>query len=78
MDFLSTRQKNPKLPKSTVQLVFDEIKVKGGVAYNPKTGRTTSFTTSENGMNNMNFAGEIMGIANNSLIYPRIFIQHEN
>ena len=69
----------PKIPKATVQLVFDEMKVKGGVAYNPKTGRTTSFTTTTSkNSKNMNFAGEIMGIANDSLIYPRIFIQHKN
>ena len=46
--------------------MFDEIKVRSGVAYNPKNGKTMGFTSSKNGRN-MSFAEEIMDLANSSV-----------
>ena len=44
-----------------VQLIFDEIKIKCGVAYNASTGKETGFTASKN-QNSMNFAAEILAM----------------
>ena len=49
-----------------VQIIFDELKVKCGVAYNPKTGKEYGFTASKSGRS-MSFADEILSIAETSL-----------
>ena len=49
------------------QVIFDELKIKCGVVYNPKTGIPTGITASKNNKS-MCFAEEILDLANDSLI----------
>ena len=52
--------------ETAVQIIFDEIKVRSGVVYNPKTGKESGFTASKNGAT-INFAEEIITLAEASL-----------
>ena len=51
--------------ETAVQIIFDEMQLKCGVAYNPMTGKESGFTASKNGRT-MNFAEEILSIAQDS------------
>ena len=49
-----------------VQMIFDEVRIKSGVAFNASTGKESGFAASKNGKT-MNFMEEIMSIADESL-----------
>ena len=51
------------------QIIYDELKIKCGIAYNPKTGTPTGITASKNGKS-MCFAEEILDLANDSIVLP--------
>eukprot|EP00536_Pseudo-nitzschia_multiseries_P010146 jgi/Psemu1/25142/gm1.25142_g len=59
-------RKEPVKGEMFVQIIFDEIKVRCSVAYNPITGKETGFTASKNGTT-LSFAEEILSIVEDNL-----------
>ena len=65
--YAANRGKSLFEEETVVQIIFDEIKVKCGVAYNPMTGEESGFIANINGIA-MNFAVEILSIAKESVV----------
>ena len=68
IDVTKSRKSNSD-EKIVAQIIYNELKIKYGITYNPKTGIPTSITASKNGKS-MYFAEEILYLANGSLILP--------
>ena len=66
VDVMRSSRKN-KEEEIVAQVIFDELKIKYGVVYNPKTGIPTGITASKNNKS-MCFAEEILDLANDSLV----------
>ena len=68
LDVMKSR-KNYSNEQIEAQIIYDELKIKCGIAYNPKTGIPTGITASKNGKS-MCFAEEILDLANDSIVLP--------
>ena len=68
VDVMKSR-KNYSNETIEAQIIYDELKIKCGIAYNPKTGIPTGITASKNGKS-MCFAEEILDLANDSIVLP--------
>ena len=66
VDVMRSSRKN-KEEVIVAQVIFDELKIKCGVVYNPKTAIPTGITASKNNKS-ICFVEEILDLANDSLI----------
>ena len=68
VDVIKSRKKYSNI-KIEAQIIYNELKIKYGIAYNPNTGIATGITASKNGAS-MCFAEEILDLANDSIVLP--------
>ena len=66
VDVMRSSRKN-KEEEIVAQVIFDELKIKCGVVYNPKTGIPTGITASKNNKTKC-FVEKILDLANDSLV----------